>query len=63
MDFLQTFVINGYWDKDELITFWGQKVKGQGHIIVTEAYRTRDCHSVQLRSYIIIATLIFVKLW
>jgi len=31
MDFHQTFVISPPWDKDELISLWGQKVKGQGH--------------------------------
>ena len=36
MDFCQTFVIGASWHKDELIRFWGQKVKGQGHIIAEE---------------------------
>jgi len=27
MDFCQTFVTGASWDKDELIRFWGQKVK------------------------------------
>jgi len=35
-DFRQTFVTGASWDKDELIRFWGQKIKGQGHIIVAE---------------------------
>jgi len=30
-DFRQTFVTGASRDRDELITFWGQKVKGQGH--------------------------------
>jgi len=30
-DFHQTFVTGASRDKDELIRFWGQKVKGQGH--------------------------------
>ena len=30
-DFRQTFVTGASWDRDELIRFWGQKVKGQGH--------------------------------
>jgi len=34
--FCQTFVIGASWDKDELIRFWVQKVKGQGHIIAAE---------------------------
>jgi len=29
VDFDQTFVSGASWDKDELIRFWGQKVKGQ----------------------------------
>ena len=32
MDFRQTFIIGASWDKGELIGFWGQKVKSQGHI-------------------------------
>jgi len=30
-DFCQTFVTGASRDRDELIRFWGQKVKGQGH--------------------------------
>jgi len=30
-DFGQTFVTGASRDRDELIRFWGQKVKGQGH--------------------------------
>jgi len=30
-DFRQTFVTGAYQDRDELIRFWGQKVKVQGH--------------------------------
>jgi len=30
-DFRQTFVTDASRDRDELIRFWGQKVKGQGH--------------------------------
>ena len=30
-DFRQTFVTGAPRDRDELIRFWGQKVKGQGH--------------------------------
>jgi len=37
MDFCQTFVVGASWDKDELISFVGQKVKGQGHIIAIAA--------------------------
>ena len=31
MDFRQTFVTGASRDRDELIRFWGQKVKVQGH--------------------------------
>ena len=30
-DFRQTFVTGASRDRDELVIFWGQKVKGQGH--------------------------------
>ena len=30
-DFRQTFITGASRDRDELIRFWGQKVKGQGH--------------------------------
>jgi len=42
MDFCQTFVIGASYDSDELIKFWGQKVKG--HIITAEASSSRRCH-------------------
>jgi len=37
MDFRQTFVIGASWTKDELVRFWGQEVKGQGHIVAAKA--------------------------
>jgi len=40
-DFRQTFVTGVSWDTDDLITFWGQKVKVQGHTIAAEAHSTR----------------------
>jgi len=40
MDIRQSFVIGASWDKDELNGFWGQMVKGQGHIIAAEASST-----------------------
>ena len=43
MDFRQIFVIGASWDRDELIRFLGQKVKGQGHIIAAEAPKTWRC--------------------
>jgi len=42
-NFRQTFVIGASWDKNELIRFWGLKVKGQGHIIAAEASSTKQC--------------------
>jgi len=50
MDFCQTFVIGAPWDKDEVVRFWGQKVKGQGHIIAADASSTRLCRRLQLSS-------------
>ena len=47
MDFCKNFVIDASWDNAELIRFWGQKVKGQGHIIAAEASNTR--YSVDFR--------------
>jgi len=29
--FHKTYVNDALWDSDERVTFWGQKVKGQGH--------------------------------
>ena len=48
MDFCQTFVTGASWDTDDLITFWGQKVKVQGHTIAAEAHSTRRYRQVQL---------------
>ena len=42
VDFRQTFVIGVSWDSDELIKFWGQKVKGQGYDIAAEAFSTEQ---------------------
>jgi len=36
IDFRQTFVTGASWDTNDLITFWGQKVKVQGHTIAAE---------------------------
>jgi len=47
-DFRQTFVTGASWDTDDLITFWGRKVKGQGHTIETDAHSTRRYRRVQL---------------
>jgi len=41
MDFCQTFVTGAPRHRDELIRFWGQKVKVQGHTIAAEARSTR----------------------
>ena len=40
-DFRKTFVTGASRDRDELIRFWGQKVKVQGHTIAAEAHSTR----------------------
>ena len=47
-DFRQTFVTGASRDRDELIRFRGQKVKGQGHTIAAEAHSTRRHRRVQL---------------
>jgi len=47
-DFRQTFVTGASRDRDELIRFWGQKVKIQGHTIAAEAHSTRRYRRVQL---------------
>jgi len=47
-DFRQTFVTGAPWDTDDLITFLGRRVKGQGHIIAAEAHSTRRYRRVQL---------------
>jgi len=47
-DFRQTFVTGASRDRDDLITFMGQKVKVQGHAIAAEAHSTRRYRRVQL---------------
>jgi len=47
-DFRQTFVTGASWDTDDLITFFCQKVKVQGHTIAAEAHSTRRYRRVQL---------------
>jgi len=47
-DFRQTFVTGVSRDRDDLITFLGQKVKVQGHAIAAEAYSTLRYRRVQL---------------
>jgi len=47
-DFRQVFVAGAYRDRDDLITFLGQKVKVQGHAIAAEAHSTRRYRRVQL---------------
>ena len=47
-DFRQTFVTGASRDRDELVRFWGQKVKVQGHTIAAEAHSTRRYRRVQL---------------
>jgi len=47
-DFRQTFVTGASRDRDDLVTFLGQKVKVQGHAIPAEAHSTRRYRRVQL---------------
>jgi len=47
-DFRQTFVTGASRNRDELIRFWGQKVKVQGHTIAAEVHSTRRYRRVQL---------------
>jgi len=47
-DFRHIFVTGASRDRDELIRFWCQKVKVQGHIIAAEAHSTRRYRRVQL---------------
>ena len=47
-DFRQTFVTGASRDRDDLITFLGQKGKVQGHAIPSEAHSTRRYRRVQL---------------
>jgi len=56
-DFRQTFVTSASRDRDDLITFLGQKVKVQGHAIPAEAHSTRRYRWVQLFLVIIAITL------
>ena len=48
IDFRQTFVTGASWDTDDLITFFGQKVKVQGHTIAADAHSTQRYRRVQL---------------
>ena len=51
-DFRQTFVTGASRDRDELIAFWGQKVKVQGHTIAAEVHSTRRYRRVHsIRRY------------
>jgi len=50
-DFRQTFVTGAPRHRDELIRFWGQKVKVQGHTIAAEAHSTRRYRRVQLQLF------------
>ena len=49
-DFRQTFVTGAPRDRDELVRFWGQKVKVQGHTIAAEAHSTRRYRRVFVAS-------------
>jgi len=58
-EFRQTFVTGASRDRHELIAFWGQKGKVQGHTIAAEAHSTRRCCPVQR----FLVLLMFVLLW
>lgn len=47
--FSAKFCHSSSWDEDELIRFWGQRVKG--HIIAAEASSSRDYRRVRLFSF------------
>ena len=47
-DFRQTFVTGASRDRDDQITFLGQKVEVQGHAIPAEAHSTQRYRRVQL---------------
>jgi len=57
-DFRQTFVTGVSRDRDELITFLGQKVKVQGHTIAAEVHSTRRFCRVQLFLVCILMSLL-----
>jgi len=40
-DFRQTYINDAVWNRDEPVTFWGQKVKDQGHGGITHAKTAR----------------------
>ena len=63
LDFRQTFVTGASWDIDDLITFLGQKVKGQGHTIAAEVHSTRRYRRVQLFLVFLYSWLSFFYLW
>jgi len=58
-DFRQTFVTGASWDTDDLITFFGQKVKGQGHTIAAELHSTRRYRRVTLLSSATFSSLFY----
>ena len=58
MDFRQTFVTGASRDRDDLITFLGQKVEVQGHAIAAEAHSTRRYRRVQL--FLVLCYFLFI---
>jgi len=50
--FRQAYINDALWDRDECFTFWGQKVKGQGHATVKYARSStlRACYQDMLKS-------------
>ena len=57
IDFRQTFVTGA--NTDDLITFLGRKVKGQGHTIAVEVHSTQRYRRVQL---FLVANVLFYVL-
>jgi len=43
MDFLKTFVASAPWETIQLISFWDQKLKGQGHSLTKCNLKTAKC--------------------
>jgi len=60
-DFRQTFVTGASRDRDDLITFLGQKVKVQGHAIAAKAHSTRRYRWVQLFLVISVLDIVHVS--
>jgi len=60
-DFRQTSVTGAPRHRDELIRFWGQKVKVQGHTIAAEAHTFSSCKCFILRVIILHVTTVLER--